>query len=86
MCGKGLKSVFKGEAHGELWSPIDDRMPVILDPANYVRWLGEEEASREELLAMLRPAPAESMEAFPVGAAVGSVKNNSASLIERVTA
>jgi putative SOS response-associated peptidase YedK len=61
-------------------------MPVILDPADYARWLGEQETSREELLKMLRPAPAESMEAFPVGAAVGNVKNNGATLIERVAA
>jgi putative SOS response-associated peptidase YedK len=48
--------------------------------------LGEEDASQEELKAMLRPAPAEVMESFPVGAAVGSVKNNSASLIEPLEA
>jgi putative SOS response-associated peptidase YedK len=63
-------------------APIHDRVPVILDPADYAKWLGEAEASQEELLAVLGPAPAELMEAFPVGAAVGSVKNNSATLIE----
>lgn len=68
----------------ELCAPIHDRMPVILDPADYARWLGEEEAGLEELKALLRPAPAALMEAFPVGAAVGSVKNNAPSLIEPV--
>jgi putative SOS response-associated peptidase YedK len=61
-------------------------MPVILDPADHARWLGEEDAGREELLAMLRPAPAELMERFPVGAAVGNVKNNSSSLAEPLLA
>jgi putative SOS response-associated peptidase YedK len=59
-------------------------MPVILNPDDYARWLREEDARQEELKAMLRPAPAESMEAFPVGAAVGNVKDTSASLVERV--
>jgi putative SOS response-associated peptidase YedK len=58
---------------------------MILDPTDYAVWLGEDEASQEELLAMLRPAPAESMEAFPVGAAVGNVRNKSATLIEPAT-
>jgi putative SOS response-associated peptidase YedK len=70
----------------ELCAPIHDRMPVILDPADYAKWLGEQEASQEELLGLLRPAPAESIEAFPVGAAVGSVKNNDPSLVKRVAA
>jgi putative SOS response-associated peptidase YedK len=46
-----------------------------------VRW----RRGQEELLAVLRAAPAESMEAFPVGAAVGNVSNNSATLIEPAT-
>jgi putative SOS response-associated peptidase YedK len=70
----------------ELCAPIHDRMPVILDPADYARWLGEEEASQQELLRMLQAAPAERMECYPVGAAVGNVKNNGASLIERLPA
>ena len=68
----------------ELCVPIQDRMPVILDPSNYARRLGEEEASQEELLALLRPAPAESMATFAVGAAVGRVKNNDASPLRAV--
>jgi putative SOS response-associated peptidase YedK len=39
-------------------APIHDRMPVILDPADYARWLGEKEASQEQLLGLLRAAPA----------------------------
>jgi putative SOS response-associated peptidase YedK len=65
-------------------APIHNRMPVILDPADYAQWLGEEEASQEVLEGLLRPAPAESMETFPVGLAVGNVKNNEARLIRAV--
>jgi putative SOS response-associated peptidase YedK len=61
-------------------------MPAILDPSDYARWLGQEETSQYELLAMLRPAPAEMMECFPVGAAVGNVKNQGASLAEPLSA
>src|SRR5579863_3136913 len=38
-----------------LFAPIHDRMPVILAPEVWRLWLGEEEASREELLALLAP-------------------------------
>jgi hypothetical protein len=70
----------------ELLALIHDRMPVILYPADYARWLPEEKASQKEFKAILRPAPAESVECHPVGAAAGNLKNNSASLIERVKA
>jgi hypothetical protein len=30
-------------------------MPVILDPADYAKWLGEDDAAPEELLGLLRP-------------------------------
>jgi putative SOS response-associated peptidase YedK len=34
---------------------IHDRMPVILDPADYPRWLGEESAAPAELKELLQP-------------------------------
>jgi putative SOS response-associated peptidase YedK len=42
-------------------APIHDRLPMILQPADYARCAGEEEVSLEELKALLRPAPAEMM-------------------------
>jgi putative SOS response-associated peptidase YedK len=65
-------------------APLHDRMPAILDPADYRAWLGEVEASPDDLRALLRPYPADRMAAYPVGAAVGNVKNNDASLLEPV--
>src|SRR5437868_6563105 len=60
----------------ELVAPIHNRMPVILPPEAWRRWLGEEVVDSDELLALLRPYPAELMRAYPVGLAVGNVRNN----------
>jgi putative SOS response-associated peptidase YedK len=53
-------------------------MPVILDPADYDRWLSAE-APPEELL---RPFPAEEMAAYPVSTWVNKPANNDARCIE----
>jgi putative SOS response-associated peptidase YedK len=60
----------------EVCAPIHDRMPVIVDPENYGRWLGEEASDPVRLLMMLKPFPAAAMESYPVSAAVGNVKND----------
>jgi putative SOS response-associated peptidase YedK len=66
----------------EVCAPVHDRMPVIVAPENYGKWLGEEEADPMRLLLMLKPYPAEVMMTFPVDAKVGNVKNDYATLIE----
>jgi putative SOS response-associated peptidase YedK len=66
----------------ELSAPIHDRMPVILPPAAWPTWLGEREASSGALLALLQPYPASHMRAYPIGARVGSVKNDDEALLE----
>jgi putative SOS response-associated peptidase YedK len=43
----------------ELVSAIHDRVPVILPREAWARWLGEEEADRDELQSLLKPYPAE---------------------------
>jgi len=70
----------------EVCAPIHDRMPVIIDPAEYGKWLGEEPVDPVRLLGMLRPFPAEKMTCFPVDARVGNVKNDDAALIQGVEA
>jgi putative SOS response-associated peptidase YedK len=65
----------------ELCAPIHDRMPVILDPADWARWLAEE-GGEAPPLELLKPFPAERMEAIPIGAVVGNVKNEGPELIE----
>jgi putative SOS response-associated peptidase YedK len=40
-------------------SELYNRMPVILSEPDWPKWLGEEPAAEEELLAMLKPCPDE---------------------------
>src|SRR5437763_186669 len=68
-----------------LCAPIHDRMPVILPPVAWPLWLGESEASPEELLALLRPYPAELMRVYPIGPAVGNVRNDEPGLLDPVS-
>ncbi|HEY7231584.1 MAG TPA: SOS response-associated peptidase [Pseudolabrys sp.] len=65
------------EAIGEL----HNRMPVILAEADWPKWLGEEPATEEQLLAMLKPCSDEVLKIWPVGKAVGNVKNNGPQLV-----
>jgi len=67
-----------------LTRPIHERMPVILPKAAWPLWLGDAEASPDELLALLSPYPAELMRAYPVGPAVGNVKNDEPGLLDPV--
>src|SRR3982751_3935517 len=46
-------------APNPLGEPIHDRMPVIFEPADYARWLGEEAMPLDELRSLLRPYPPE---------------------------
>ena len=64
--------------------PIHKRMPVILPKAVWRLWLGEAEASRDELLALLSPYPAELMRVYPIGPAVGNVRNDTPDLLNPV--
>jgi len=69
-------------AANELMRPIHDRMPVILPQEALGTWLDQENRHPEDLL---RQFPAEAMEAWPVGAAVGNTKNDGPAMIERFT-
>ncbi|MGE5539063.1 MAG: SOS response-associated peptidase [Gemmatimonas sp.] len=65
-----------------LCADVHDRMPVILPPDAYARWLGEEPADARALATLLKPYPAEAMESFTVSERVGNVRNDDASLLE----
>jgi putative SOS response-associated peptidase YedK len=69
-------------APNALCEPIHDRMPVILRRETWRIWLGETEASPQELRALLRAHPGELMRAYPIGPAVGNVKNDEPGLLE----
>jgi putative SOS response-associated peptidase YedK len=64
-------------------APIHDRMPVMLAPEEWAKWLG----SAEERSALLvHPFPAGRMECWPVGRAVGNVRNDAPELVEPIEA
>jgi putative SOS response-associated peptidase YedK len=69
----------------ELMEGIHDRMPVILSPDDYDLWLEPEFHGQGKLLEMLRPYPAEDMEAYPVGTVVNNPRNEDAKCIEAVS-
>ena len=65
----------------ELMAKVHDRMPVILHPSDYDRWLDRDSDPGRPPLDLLRPFPADEMEAFEVSKDVGNVKNNSPELL-----
>lgn len=67
----------------ELLSTIHDRMPVILSPADYNRWL-HEDARPDELRELLAPFPAGEMKSFPVSAEVNHARAEGPQLVEPV--
>ena len=64
----------------ELVAEIHDRMPLILAPADYARWLGEEDDPRD----LLRPFPAAPMRMWPISSRVNKPENDDQSIIEPV--
>jgi putative SOS response-associated peptidase YedK len=60
---------------------LHDRMPVILAEIDWPKWLGEEPASEQELLALLKPCADEALKIWPVDKMVGNVRNNGPQLI-----
>ena len=70
----------------EVAAKVHDRMPVILPPESYDRWLDPELHDREALEALLLPYPAEAMEAYPVSTLVNSPQNDDPRCIEPIDA
>lgn len=67
----------------ELVAEIHNRMPVMLDLETSEIWL-EQATTREALLSLLKPFPAEEMESYPVTSRVGNISNDDKNLIDRV--
>ena len=59
-----------------LMVPIHNRMPVILPPTVYTRWLDTTEAAPQNLSPLLVPYDASQMEAYPVSRLVNSPDND----------
>lgn len=60
---------------------LHDRMPVILAEEDWPRWLGEQPATQEELLALLKPCPDEALKIWQVDRRVGNVRNAGPELV-----
>jgi putative SOS response-associated peptidase YedK len=70
----------------ELVATLHDRMPVILDPQDWPKWLGEEPATPEELKALLVPYQGE-LKMWPVvRERIGNVRNKAAEVAEAISA
>jgi putative SOS response-associated peptidase YedK len=64
-----------------LLAPLHDRMPVIVAPVAYDRWL---DSANEDIADLFAPFPADLMSYYPVSLRVNSVRNDDAKLIVRV--
>ena len=62
----------------ELVAPLHDRMPVILAPETYARWLDPSADARD----LLKPCPSTWLESYPVNARVNSPKNDDPDCIQ----
>jgi putative SOS response-associated peptidase YedK len=65
----------------DLLAPIHNRMPVILAPEAWDRWLSAETALND-LRPLLFPFPSEALDAYPVSKAVSNVRNDGAELLD----
>ena len=77
----------------ELTASVHNRMPVMLQPQDYDLWLQHLPAEKNtlpvpqlELIALLRPYPADKMEAREAHMDVGNVRNNHPGLMNSAQA
>src|SRR5262249_29009535 len=64
----------------QLVAEIHDRMPLILDPKDYVRWLGEETDPRD----LMKPFPSEPMRMWPIWTRVNKPENDDPSIVDPI--
>jgi putative SOS response-associated peptidase YedK len=64
-----------------LLAPMHDRMPAIVAPTDYDRWL---DVAVTEVADILAPYPATRMAYYPVSTRVNAVRHDDAGLIERI--
>jgi putative SOS response-associated peptidase YedK len=64
-----------------IMAALHDRMPAILELADWPAWLGEAEG---DPAALLRPAAEDVLRLWPVGRAVNNVRNNGANLLDPI--
>ncbi|MGH8889647.1 MAG: SOS response-associated peptidase [Acidothermaceae bacterium] len=63
---------------------IHDRMPMLVEPANWDQWLDPRVDGSQDLRALLVPASPGRLEAYAVSTEVNDVRNNGPQLVEPV--
>jgi putative SOS response-associated peptidase YedK len=69
-----------------LMEPLHDRMPAILPPEHFDRWLDPRVSAPGELQPLLQPFPSEPLEAYPVSTYVNDPAHEGAECVAPVTA
>ena len=64
----------------ELVAEIHDRMPLILAPGDYARWLSNEPDPGD----LMRPFPAEPLRMWPISTRVNKPENDDPSIVEPI--
>jgi putative SOS response-associated peptidase YedK len=78
-------AVAPAEGPGSL-SDIHPRMPLMLAPDRWDRWLDPSRTDPDELRELLSPPPGGLMRAYPVTTAVSNVRNNGPELLAELPA
>ncbi len=65
----------------ELMSLLHNRMPVILHPRDYDKWLDPSAQTPDQLMPLLKPFPADAMDAYPVTPLVNKPVNDIPELV-----
>jgi putative SOS response-associated peptidase YedK len=65
----------------DLMAPLHDRMPVVLDPADWSAWL-DRRTGLDTVKGLLVAAPSELFDVFPVSTLVNNVANDGPELLE----
>ena len=66
--------------------PLHDRMPVIVSPEDYARWLDPKLEQAEDLMPLLRPYTDDALVALPVSRVVNSPRNDRPECIQPISA
>lgn len=69
----------------ELMQAIHNRMPVIIPPGQYTRWLDPTLTDPKEVLPLLRPYPADKMSAYQVSTRVNNARFDDPALLAPIT-
>lgn len=93
----GLWEIWQSADGSEIWSlallttgpnalmaPIHDRMPVIIAPKDFDRWLDPRQTDGGSVADLMRPFPAEKMTRHAVSPRVNSARHDGPDLIEPV--